>query len=47
MEASCAIQGKKESQKKKCQHLRGLAGEGGGGGGGMCAPGIDSNWGQA
>ena len=34
MQASCAIQGKKESKKKKkCQHLGGLAG---GGEGGAC-----------
>ena len=45
MQASCAIQGKKES-KKKMPTPQGV-GRGGGGKGGMCAPGIDSNWGQA
>ena len=46
MQASCAIQGKKESKKKKMPTPRGV-GRGEGGRGGMCVPGIDSNWGQA
>ena len=45
MQASCAIQGKKESQKKNANTSGGWPG--GGGRGGMCAPRIDSNWGQA